>query len=156
MKRHASVPAPAMVLGLGGLIPFFLGANLPNAEIARHALMAMTFYAAVILSFLGGVRWGVLVNAFDPQSPHGKLPWPGMALSVVPSLIAWPALMLRPIPSLSLLIAGFFIQYGLDVRASRRGELPHWYGISLRSLLSIGAIGSLFVALSATLLRANV
>jgi len=146
-------------LRLGGLIPFFLGAiacYLPNAEIARHALMAMTFYAAVILSFLGGVRWGVLINVLDSENQHGKLPWSGMVLSVVPSLIAWPALMLRPLPALSVLIAGFIIQYGLDVIAARRGDLPRWYGMSLRSLLSIGAIGSLLVALSATVIRTNV
>lgn len=159
MTRSDNIPRPALLLGLGGLIPFAAGAAIsfaPNAELARHGLMALTFYAAVILSFLGGVRWGALIAAPALESGQQDLPWSGMILSVMPSLVAWPALLLRPAPALILLLAGFLIQFWLDVIAAREGRLPRWYGLRLRTLLSAGAITALIAGLLATLLRINV
>lgn len=59
--KHA--PASALVYGIGGLIPFTSiplymfqsGAYIPELVYANLA------YGAVILSFLGGIRWGVTV-----------------------------------------------------------------------------------------------
>lgn len=59
--KHA--PASALVYGVGGLIPFTSipaymfqsGVYIPELVYANLA------YGAVILSFLGGIRWGVTV-----------------------------------------------------------------------------------------------
>ena len=142
-NSSVSIPRPALILGLGGLLPFLVsaiaviildgnglsGEGLSN-EFALHALGA---YGAVILSFLGGVHWGPLT------------------LSVVPSLIAWPALLLGTTAMLSLLIAGFSLQYVLDRAAVERDELPAWFG-RLRLMLTSGAVLSLSGALLAVLL----
>ena len=58
---NRKLPSIAMLLGIGGLIPFIvcgLGALAnppPNDELS---LMALIAYGAVILAFLGGVHWG--------------------------------------------------------------------------------------------------
>lgn len=155
--NQQTIPAPALVLGLGGLIPFicaaifvwwpwpidqWLPAMLAHERNATQtATLALGAYGAVILSFLGGVRWGNLL--FDQASLNSWLP---LTLSVLPSLIAWPALLLAPVPMLALLAAGFTLQYVLDIAAVKRGELPTWFG-RLRLILTTGAILSLLVGL---------
>jgi len=151
------IPTPALFLGLGGLIPFVVTALLAwwsapvpesmtqwvvhQRSTSELATIALGAYGAVILSFLGGVRWGNLL--FDRAS---LMHWMPLTLSVLPSLIAWPALLLNPIPMLSLLAAGFALQYAMDVAAGKRGELPEWF-VRLRLILSSGAILSLLVGL---------
>jgi len=167
-----SIPIPALVLGLGGLIPFILpamvmclphwssalinsfwpfSAALDNAVappwLAQRAAFSLGAYAAIILSFLGGVRWG---NLLDNEPRLWE--WVPLTLSVVPSLIAWPALLLPPLWMLSILAAGLVLQYALDVEALRRKEIPVWFG-KLRLILTTGAILSLLVALLSVTLR---
>ena len=155
--KQQSIPTSALVLGMGGLIPFVCSAILvwwplpidqwlpqwliQERSVAQLATPALGAYGAVILSFLGGVRWGNML--FDQASLHRWLP---LTLSVLPSLIAWPSLLLSPIPMLALLAAGFTLQYAFDVAAVKRGELPEWFG-RLRLILSTGAIFSLLVGL---------
>ena len=152
-----TIPIPALTLGLGGLVPF-LGAailvwwTLPVSLLSppwllqergasQFATLALGGYGAVILSFLGGVRWGNLL--FD----HANLRnWMPLILSVLPSLIAWPALLLSPVPMLSLLASGFILQYALDVAAGARGELPAWF-VRLRLILTTGAVLSLLIGM---------
>lgn len=105
------------------------------------AIYALGTYGAVILSFLGGVRWGNLL------SDHSQVRrWGALTLSVVPSLIAWPALMMPPIAMLATLSAGFVFQFALDVEAVRREELPGWFG-RLRKILTTGAVLALLAGL---------
>lgn len=139
------IPVPALVLGLGGLIPFFGAAVLVwwqhDSSASQLATKALGAYGAVILSFLGGVRWGNVLS--DDASLRRWMP---LCLSVVPSLLAWPALLLAAVPQLALLCTGFTLQYALDVSAARRGEIPQWYG-RLRLILTSGAIVSLLVGM---------
>ena len=145
-----AIPTPALALGLGGLVPFAaaaLAAWLPHAGLAAMALAALGAYGAVILSFLGGVRWGV--ELFDP----GALArWTPLGLSVLPSLVAWVALLAPPAPMLGLLAAGLVVQYGLDRAAVRDGTLPDWYG-RLRTILTTGATTATLVGLAAAVAR---
>lgn len=155
--NQQTIPGPALTLGLAGLVPFLFAAILvwwplpidqllpqglfPERSIAQLATLALGAYGAVILSFLGGVRWGNLL--FDQTRLHQWMP---LTLSVLPSLIAWPALLLSPVSMLALLTAGFTLQYALDVAAVKRSELPVWFG-RLRLILSTGAILSLLIGL---------
>jgi hypothetical protein len=75
-------------LGFAGLLPFVGGALLVAAgPPAWHdgALRALVTYAAVIVSFLGGIHWGASPSA---ERDNARL-W-----GVVPSLLAWPMLLL--------------------------------------------------------------
>ena len=156
--RKQAIPTPALVLGVGGLIPFgaaaftacfpasvfeLLGNESSAADIQHYAIQALGAYGAVILSFLGGIRWGKLLND-KSRIKH----WSPLALSVVPSLVAWFALLLAPIWMLSVLAAGFVLQYALDIEAVKRGELPAWFG-RLRTILTTGVILSLLTGLVA-------
>lgn len=147
--QSASIPRPALILGLGGLLPFFVTAIaalvLDNADpssttTSESAVKALGAYGAVILSFLGGVRWGKLLD-----EPDQLRQWLPLTLSVAPSLIAWPALLLPDTPMLMLLMAGFVIQYALDRAAVRHNHLPVWFG-RLRLMLTCGAVASLALA----------
>lgn len=150
MQRQG-IPTPALMLGLAGLLPFAISAmlalNPPTAALLLPApvlaviehpdhfgIRALGAYGAVILSFLGGVRWGRLI-AGESQLDQ----WMPLTLSVVPSLIAWPALLLADVAMLIMLIAGFVFQYVLDVRAVKSGHLPFWFG-KLRLLLTSVAV----------------
>ena len=79
------IPASALLLGLAGLIPFFAGAAaqfhaLPLLD-AEAGLKLVVIYGAIILSFLGGIRWGTAIGPYDTgrqslefsASVHGSL-----------------------------------------------------------------------------------
>lgn len=73
----------AVALGIAGLMPQL--AAVLVAFHPPHRILALTlgyFYAATILSFLGGIWWGVAISR--PQAPR----WLFVA-AVVPSLVAY-------------------------------------------------------------------
>ncbi len=142
------IPAVALLLGAGGLIPFVAGAALPAFEIQALAPWegiirgALTAYAGLIASFLGGVRWGLGLRDADPDRSAILL-----IGSVIPSLVAWTAMILPPPHDLTLLIALFLVLGIADVRLVARGEAPRWFG-TLRLGLTVGVVGSLVLALA--------
>ena len=146
---RARVPLPARVLGVGGLLPFALGAVLlwwPIEAVAEFGTRLLGAYGAVILSFLGGVRWGRLLG--DEARLERWLP---LTLSVLPSLVAWAALLLPPDAMFATLAVGLVLQYLIDRDAVESGELPIWYG-RLRLPLTIGATAAVLSGLVARLL----
>lgn len=58
----AQVPCSAWLLGLAGLIPFVTAAGIVwfDPENRNEAVSAITAYGAIVLSFLGGIRWGTM------------------------------------------------------------------------------------------------
>ena len=140
----ASIPLPARLLGLAGLIPFWgcaLGLALgPVAGIAPESfLRAQVAYGAVILTFLGGVHWGVALR--QPREPS----WLRLGWGVTPSLIAWGALLLPPPNGLGLLAFGLTIAFGVDLRTLGAEIAPDWYP-RLRRILTTGALAALFLS----------
>jgi len=78
---------PALLLGAAGLIPF-VGSSLcllfaPDVLGLNSGLLHMVLvtYAALIASFLGGVRWG---NALAKPEQYGR----EFIIAVMPSLVA--------------------------------------------------------------------
>lgn len=131
-----AIPLPALVLGLGGLIPFAFGAAMvwcPVPVMAEHGVILLGRYGAVILSFLGGVRWGRLL--VDDAS---LARWWPLTLSILPSLAAWVALLLPETALFAVLAMGFILQYLVDRDAVESNRLPGWYG-RLRLILTTGA-----------------
>ncbi len=144
-----AIPADALVLGAGGVLPFaalataaLLGLDwrygLPN-DTFRAALVG---YGAVILSFLGGVRWGIGLRHGDAPGRTAFL-----VISVVPALAAWVALMLPRPHDLALLIASFLALAVIDVAMVRGGHAPAWYA-TLRLALTAAVVLVLIVALA--------
>ncbi|MEM5471450.1 DUF3429 domain-containing protein [Hoeflea sp. AS60] len=129
--------ATAWFLAGLGAVPFVAMAlaSIVSPEFAAARLggdAAFLGYGAVILSFMGGVRWGRALSLEDPARAAEQI-----ILSVAPSLAAWLALLIdRPL-SLLLLMAGFALQAAWDAQSARNGLLPRWFG---RVRLTISAI----------------
>lgn len=140
---QAAVPLPAKWLGGTGVLPFVAAALIavfgPQAW-STWAAYALAVYGAVILSFLGGIQWGLTMGR--EGSPN--LSATRLGLSVVPSLIGWVALLMPVFPGLLVLAAAFALVLYLDLQASMRGEAPAWYP-KLRIPLSIAVMGSLLL-----------
>lgn len=128
----------AWALALAGLIPFvgcaaMVAAGGTDADAWLGALIA---YAAVILSFLGGTRWGAALASGSPDRLT-------LILSNLPALVAWAALLPLEMPSpmrLSLLSAGLALMWIWD-----RRRPPAWYP-ALRTTATLGALLSLGLA----------
>ncbi|CDF34821.1 unnamed protein product [Chondrus crispus] len=140
-SAHAPSPtAPAIVqyLGYGGAIPFVVGGLgsllLPNGHVLAQATQ---LYGAAILSFLGGVHWGLALRA--PSTLD-------FAYSVTPSLLAWGA-SLAPLPQgLAILSASFVGAWAWDeVRFRGASHVPPWYR-TLRRPLTVAAAGGCALA----------
>ena len=138
-----SVPLSAGWLGGLGAVPFIcLAGSIPFVPvearvIATHALVA---YGATILSFLGGIHWGLSIRP-GSSGVSDELP-SRLILSVIPSLIGWVALLLHERSGLLMLAAAFAIMLLLDIRATRRGEAPLWYP-KLRAPLTFVVVAAL-------------
>lgn len=145
----SQIPLPALLLGLAGLIPFVASAIASvvlEAPFKDRASFSLGAYGAVILSFLGGVKWGVALH-----DPKALKQWTPLVMSVVPSIIAWFILLLPPMYSLSLLAVALVGQYYLDSQSVEQGVVPVWYG-RLRVILTTGAVLSVLSGLVASLL----
>ncbi len=128
-----AVPFVAMALGQA-IMPGFANAHMGGDQ-------AFLGYGAVILSFMGGVRWGAaLAPSAAPTSAET------MILSVAPSLAGWLALLIDRPWSLLLLLAGFGLQGAWDVASARSGALPAWFG-KLRLVISTIVAGSILIVL---------
>ena len=138
----ASIPFAPLALGLAGLIPFW---GLAIALLLRGAFglhppaldWALATYAAIIISFLGGIRWGFAVRDTEGFAPY--------AISVVPSLVAWAALA-APEPWRLMILGVVALALGpIDLELVRSGRAPAWFG-RLRLILSTGAGVALLLA----------
>jgi hypothetical protein len=145
----ARIPRSALALGLAGLIPFVAGAAALWGAIPllspETGLKLAIVYGAVILSFLGGIRWGTAIGPYDQRRQALEF-----SASVLGSLAGLAAAFLPAIPALALLIAGFLMQGLWDVMSVDAGRLPAWFG-RLRMILTAGAVVALVVALLAVL-----
>lgn len=134
------LPSIALLLGIGGLIPFVvcsLGALANPPPNDALSLLALVAYGAVILAFLGGVHWGFGLEGAGTAARTVQRARFG--LGVVPSLIGWVALLLAFLSygrvALALLVVGFFLTTIVEARASRGGHMPTGY-MGLRWVLS--------------------
>jgi len=139
---RTSMPIGALLLGLAGLIPFW---GLTLALLGHDALgfdgpgldLALATYAAIIISFLGGIRWGLAVGAAAGGGQY--------ALAVLPSLVAWAALAAPEPWRLAILGIVALVLGPIDLGLVRAGLAPRWFG-RLRLVLSAGAGVALLLA----------
>ncbi len=132
-------PALARALGAAGLLPQLLVLFIlleRNNELRFSALSMGYAYAALILSFVGGMWWGLAAKAQKPPA------WLWVA-AVVPSLVAlasaipWAVGDPWPGPSLILLGLALIAAMGVDWRLQASGIAPPWW-LQLRLPLSVG------------------
>lgn len=120
-RRTAIALTVAGALPFAGLLAGMAFLDPPTNLTANFWLMV---YASVILSFLGGIRWG-LALAVQDASPFT------LALSVLPALAGWVivpyAILIQPIPSPEWFLAYaalFGAQLSWDIRAA---SVPDWF-----------------------------
>jgi hypothetical protein len=116
-------------LGYAGLAPFVLLAALMwlvDSELLPFVAIALGAYAAVIVSFLGGVHWGIGFMKGD-AAPRFHFIW-----GVIPSLVAWLALMMPAYAALPLLGLVLVACYGVDRQTYPVAELASWLPMRLR------------------------
>jgi Protein of unknown function (DUF3429) len=137
------IPTTALVLSLLGALPLFLCAFSLSSGISfpliNDPALALVTYCAIILSFLGGVRWGHALRIVDPILQRQAL-----IVSVIPAIVAW--LLVLP-PTLMGFIAMpilFLLMGFLDDRLPNIGA-PLWYR-KLRRLMTALVVLTLVAA----------
>ena len=141
------IPFGARCLGLLGLVPFVTMTCVAVTDISvgiDNASFGLRAYGAVILSFLGGIQWGLAIRKSDGNARTREGLTPILTLSIVPSLIGWAGLMVEETLGFGLLIVGFALILISDVRAANRGMAPRWY-LRLRYPLTAVVISCLTV-----------
>ncbi|KAG0718411.1 Transmembrane protein 69 [Chionoecetes opilio] len=137
--RHS--PTPALALGISGLVPFvavpayMITAGIYEAELAQ----AQLFYGASILSFLGGVRWGLTLPEGSTQPPD----WHNLGYSVAPSLVAWLGLLAPHTVGVLTVIGGLGVAGYMDMAM---WGYPGWFK-GMRFCLTFVAVLSLWTTL---------
>ena len=112
-------------LGYAGLMPFFLmtvGVWPAEATWIGDFVKGQLAYAMVILSFLGGVHWGValLSNTLPEEISRRALVW-----GVTPSLIAWCATLFSGF-GFAVMMAGFIAALQVDKQLYAAYGMPGW------------------------------
>ncbi len=144
----AVIPFSARWLGLLGLVPFVTMTILTVTDTSAgidDTRFVLRTYGAVILSFLGGIQWGLAIRNSDGNARSRSDLSPMLALSVVPSLIGWVGLLAEETVGFGLLIMGFALVLICDVLIVNRGMGPRWY-LRLRYPLTGFVISCLTIA----------
>lgn len=135
----ATPPPAALRLGYAGLLPFAFGAALvwfvrPDAR--GHVLDALSAYAALIASFLGGIHWGL--GCRSTPSEGARFAW-----AIVPSLLAWVAVLMPSDAGLVVLGVVLVVCYLVDRKVYPAHGLSAW--LTLRFRLTVVAALSCFL-----------
>lgn len=147
MTSRSSAPAPLWAIAISAMAPF------PIASLAyvfgperydEPAMLVLVSWSAIVLAFVGGVRWGMETVRELPR-------WGRMAAAVAPGVAAWVLLLCRGSVPASWLLAGFLavfiLQWLFDHTAP---DVPSRFPLLL-TVLTLGAGVSLSFALEQAL-----
>ena len=143
--KKDAIPQIAILLGYGGASPFVALAILSILFQERFFIEALMVYAAVILSFLGGIYWGAAMNNLSQNQFTASLKT-NLSISVTPALVAWGTLLIKNLTVATILLSvGFLAQLIVDIVATKNGYFPYWYN-ALRIPLTAIVLLCLIVA----------
>ena len=118
-------------LGHAGLLPFVLLAAavwLVTPDLLPFTALALCTYAALIVSFLGGIHWGIgWLQAGRRDGLGVHFLW-----GVMPSLLAWPGVLMPPYAGLVWLGLVLIVCYLVDRRLFVRASLTPWLTMRFR------------------------
>jgi ribose/xylose/arabinose/galactoside ABC-type transport system permease subunit len=126
------MPPVVTAYGLLGLIPFWAPPLMPLIAPAYSgsAAFVLALYGALILSFLGGARWGMAVGYNKPRALV-------VSVAMLPSLVGLALLM---VGSDHWRLVGLAVALALHwVWDAWSAGMPLWYP-RLRSILTAGAV----------------
>ena len=136
LDSYHHIPKTAQWLGLGGVAPFVffdLYILFGPEPWVPDVIRAMVGYGAIILSFLGGVLWGLAIT-HEKNEVHSELSTL-LVISMLPPLVGWFALLAEPELGLTTLLLAFMSLWAIDWRFYQAGHSLDWYLI-LRSILT--------------------
>lgn len=147
LNTQTSVFIPRL-LGYSGLIPFIISSALIwIPQYHQTAFESLSIYSAIIVTFIGGVHWGIAVQLTQQAIPSRVNSQ--FIFSVIPSLIAWVAIVF--IQSYTLIILAIsFVLFRLIEKLHYIQHLPAWYS-QLRNHLTLVATLSIIVGWLGTL-----
>lgn len=142
----AAVPGLIKALGFAGVLPFWifspavapeLPLNLLGDNVPAAAGALQVGYGATIISFLGGVHWGLAMTSLTPLKLTGqRYVW-----SVLPCLAAWPTLAMPTAQAAGVQAGLLGVVYMVDKGWAKRGMLPPWYAALRLPLTVLAAAG---------------
>jgi len=145
LHTHTQRSAPvATGLGYLAVLPFVVGAALVwmvGAELRPAASLALAVYAAVVVSFIGAIHWGI---GFTQTDPAPRL----FVWGVVPAIVACLLTLIPPRFGLASLAVLLVACYGVDRVVYRSEGVARWLPLRLRLTVVavasclVGAIGS--------------
>ncbi|ODT86073.1 DUF3429 domain-containing protein [Phenylobacterium sp. SCN 70-31] len=109
-RRAESIPATLWAIALLALAPFPVTALLfayGPPDVSRPALTTLLVCSTAVLSFLGGVRWGL-----ETREPRPR--WMRQAFSALCAVAAWVILLARGAAPDSWIIGGFLAAFLLQ------------------------------------------
>ena len=115
-------------LGALALVPFALGALLVwvvRPEAHPYAATALSAYAAVVVSFLGGIHWGF---AFRQPAPAPRL----FVWGVVPALVACVGVVMPPYAGLVIHGVMIVVCYLVDRKVYPQQGAAVWLTLRFR------------------------
>lgn len=139
--RIMSLHQLARLLGFAGLVPFiaFSAGAWTTLPIMQNAHFVLMTYAAIILSFMGAVHWGLAMSG------NGTTAKIQLGASVLPALLGWLALLIPMLYGYMLLAACFIVLLMADKLAGTRSLVPDWY-LPMRYILTTVVVLCLVVA----------
>jgi hypothetical protein len=128
-------------IGFLGLIPFCLLSLLcwvVHSGWLPYFIRAQLYYGIAILSFLGGLHWGVAMMAKNvaPEDIRRALLW-----GVIPTIFAWCS-MVNVGLAFAVQIVGFVVLYKVDKKMYAIYDLPEWFA-TLRYKLTRVVVGAM-------------
>ena len=130
-----------IILSILGLLPFFFGLIdlLLNKNNLFFVINLPKYYGSIILTFLGAVYWGIILNDSHKNLIPDKVKTYIICWSIIPSL--WSSLILifnHNITIIILAICYIIVQF-VDEFVIKYFKFPIWY-LFLRRLLTIMVI----------------
>lgn len=148
---HSEPDDLARKLGYAGLIPFVGGtlflwllSQQEDPQPFMFVVQALATYAALIVSFLGGIPWGLAMRAEATgqadSTPVSRALWSGIGYS----LAAWVGVLMPPHAGLAWLGGLLIVCYAIDRK--RYPELAASGWLTLRFRLTVVASLSCLLA----------
>ncbi len=146
MSAHADQTRKQVkLLAYAGLLPF-MGLSvllwLVDPDLHPFVALALAGYGASIVSFLGGIHWGI---GFRNASRMHNAPLFNFGWGVVPSLLAWIAITMPAYAGLPLLALILGLCYAVDRKTYPEVGLEKWLPMRLH-LTVVAAISCLMGA----------
>lgn len=147
VHTETAAPKPMWAIALAALAPFPIAALVycyGPADLTGPGLTVLLTWSAVVMGFLGGIRWGLESGRAAPRSSR-------LAMSVISPTAGWVLLFARGAVDTPWLLMGFMaafiLQWLFDHSAP---DVPSRYP-RLMTSLTLGACVSLALALEQSL-----